>query len=74
MFGSGTIFGNTLVTASPLIGERGGPDLFVRSVDERVDRFSLASGGVEHFASDRRIVLKGLRKLHNVSMRLGCGI
>ena len=62
-----SIFGNSLGTTTPFVGEGSEPDGFVGSLKERVDSFSTSSCGVKHFASDSRVVLDGLGKMEDLT-------
>ena len=56
-------FGNPLCTATPFVGEGGGADGGVGSREEGIKSFSPASGGMERFARNGGIILKGLGKM-----------
>jgi hypothetical protein len=57
---NGAGFGEALSAAAPFIGKGSGPDDGIRSAEERVDVFGLASGRIVHFPSNCGIVLDRL--------------
>ena len=58
--GGGTLFGKTVSAATPLVGERLYPNVFVGAAEERVDGFGATCCRVMHLASNVGIILHGL--------------
>ena len=63
----GARFGDALSTATPFVGLRCGPNVFVGATEKGVNGLSTTGGGIVHFSGDGRVVLDGLCKVEDLS-------
>jgi hypothetical protein len=59
----GSIFGNALSVATPLVCQRGRPNVFVEALKKGINGFRAACAQMEHFAGDCGVILNRLCKV-----------